>query len=150
MNRIKELRKEKGLTLDEIQSKTGINRSTYNNYENGKTEPKPETWQALADYFNVSVPYLQGKIFKEDLSDEAQEMCEVEKDSVEENHNLEKIIEDAKEYRWYSIPDMYMVEILDTTGRSAGYAKSIFIDKKEAAKVAKRLHGIVRQVSQNE
>ena len=69
---------------------------------------------------------------------------------LEENHNLEKIIEDAKEYRWYSIPDMYMVEILDTTGRSAGYAKSIFIDKEEAAKVAKKLHGVVRQVGQNE
>lgn len=38
---------------------------------------------------------------------------------LEENHNLEKIIEDAKQYRWYSVPDMYMVEILDTTGRSA-------------------------------
>ena len=60
MNRLKELRKEKGLTLDEIQSEIGINRGTYNNYESGKTEPKPETWQALADYFNVSVPYLQG------------------------------------------------------------------------------------------
>lgn len=82
MNRIKELRKEKGLTLDEIQSKTGINRSTYNNYENGKTEPKPETWQALADYFNVSVPYLQGKIFKEDLDDEAQEMFEDVQDYI--------------------------------------------------------------------
>lgn len=62
MNRLKELRKEKGLTLDEIQSKTGINRSTYNNYESGKTEPKPETWQKLADFFDVSVPYLQGKV----------------------------------------------------------------------------------------
>ena len=62
MNRLKELRKEKGLTLGEIQSKTGINRGTYNDYENGTTEPKLETWQALADYFNVSVPYLQGKI----------------------------------------------------------------------------------------
>ena len=61
MNRLKELRKEKGLTLDEIQSEIGINRGTYNNYENGKTEPKPETWQALADYFGVSIPYLQGK-----------------------------------------------------------------------------------------
>lgn len=49
---------------------------------------------------------------------------------LEENHDLEKIIEDAKEYRWYSIPDMYVVEILDTTGRSAGYVQSIFIDKK--------------------
>ena len=62
MNRLKELRKEKRLTLDEIQSETGINRGTYNNYESGKTEPKPKTWQVLADYFNVSVPYLQGKI----------------------------------------------------------------------------------------
>ena len=60
MNRLKELRKEKGLTLDEIQSEIGINRGTYNNYETGKTEPKPEMWQAIADYFDVSVPYLKG------------------------------------------------------------------------------------------
>lgn len=59
-NRLKQLRKEKGLTLDEIQSKTGIKRGTYNNYENGVTEPKLETWQKLADFFGVSVPYLQG------------------------------------------------------------------------------------------
>lgn len=59
-NRLKQLRKEKGLTLDDIQSQTGIKRGTYNNYENGTTEPKLETWQALADYFDVSVPYLRG------------------------------------------------------------------------------------------
>ena len=69
---------------------------------------------------------------------------------LEENHDLEKIIEDAKEYRWYSIPDMYVIEILDTTGRSAGYAQSIFIDKAEAKEVAKELHGIVKQVFQDE
>lgn len=59
-NRLKQLRKEKDLTLDEIQNKTGIKRGTYNNYENGVTEPKLETWQKLADFFGVSVPYLQG------------------------------------------------------------------------------------------
>ena len=59
-NRLKQLRKEKGLTLDEIQNKAGIKRGTYNNYENGVTEPKLETWQKLADFFGVSVPYLQG------------------------------------------------------------------------------------------
>lgn len=49
---------------------------------------------------------------------------------LEENHDLEKIVEDGKQYRWYSIPDMYVVEILDAAGRSAGFVKSIFIDKK--------------------
>lgn len=72
MNRLKEIRNERKLTLDEIQNETGINRSTYNNYESGKTKPKPETWQALADYFNVSVPYLQGKILFIDLSEDEQ------------------------------------------------------------------------------
>ena len=64
-NRLKQLRKEKGLTLDDIQSQTGIKRGTYNNYENGTTKPKLETWQELADFFGVSVPYLQGYLIAE-------------------------------------------------------------------------------------
>ena len=59
-NRLKALRMEKDLTLDEIQSKTGIKRGTYNNYENGVTEPKLETWQKLADFFEVPTEYLMG------------------------------------------------------------------------------------------
>ena len=59
-NRIKQLRTNHNYTLDDMEEKTGIKRGTYSNYENGKTEPKLETRQKLADYFNVSVPYLQG------------------------------------------------------------------------------------------
>ena len=59
-NRIKELREKNNFTLDDIQKMTGIKRGTYSNYENGNTEPKIETWQKLADFFGVSVPYLQG------------------------------------------------------------------------------------------
>lgn len=60
MNRLRELREAKKYTLDDIEKKTGINRGTYNNYESGKTSPKEPTWQKLADFFNVSVPYLKG------------------------------------------------------------------------------------------
>ena len=47
MNRIKELRK-----LNKINQKDLVS--------NLKRVPDQETWQALADFFNVSVPYLKG------------------------------------------------------------------------------------------
>lgn len=59
-NRLKELREEKGLTLDDIENITGIKRGTFNNYENGKTEPKLDTWGKLAVFFDVPVSYLMG------------------------------------------------------------------------------------------
>ena len=59
-NRIKDLRKEKGLTLDGLAEKVNIKRGTLNNYENEKTEPKLATWKKLADYFDVDPSYLIG------------------------------------------------------------------------------------------
>lgn len=67
-NRLRELRKKKKYTLDDIEAKTGIKRGTYNNYESGKTEPKPSTWQVLADFFNVSVAYLKGAYSEEEIA----------------------------------------------------------------------------------
>lgn len=59
-NRLKEIRLEKKLTQKEVSLKTGIPVNTYSNYERGDREPKLATWQKLADYFDVSVGYLQG------------------------------------------------------------------------------------------
>ncbi len=60
MNRLRELRKAQGLTLDDVENITGIKRGTFNNYENGKTEPKLDTWQKLAEALNVTPQYLVG------------------------------------------------------------------------------------------
>ncbi|EEJ42675.1 MULTISPECIES: helix-turn-helix domain-containing protein [Leuconostoc] len=60
MNRLKELRLERELTLKYMELGTGIKRSTYSDYENGKSEPKLATWEILADYFNVTPQYLVG------------------------------------------------------------------------------------------
>ena len=60
MNRIKELRKSNGLTLVELSQKVGMPNNTISQYENEKREPKDPTWQALANFFNVSVDYLKG------------------------------------------------------------------------------------------
>ncbi|GAA2962846.1 helix-turn-helix transcriptional regulator [Lactobacillus kefiranofaciens subsp. kefirgranum] len=60
MNRIKEVRKKKGLSLQQVADAVGVGNNTISRYETGKREPKLETWQALANFFNVTVPYLQG------------------------------------------------------------------------------------------
>lgn len=64
-NRIKEIRQEKKLTLKEVssqleQNNLKISPDALAKYERGDREPKLETWQKLADFFGVSVPYLQG------------------------------------------------------------------------------------------
>ncbi len=68
MNNIKKLRENKKLTLMELSKEVQIPNNTLSQYENEKRKPKLETWQALANYFNVSVPYLQGAYSKEELN----------------------------------------------------------------------------------
>lgn len=60
MNRIEQLRKKNKLTLIELGQKVDLPKGTLSRYENGMREPKPSIWEALANFFNVSVPYLKG------------------------------------------------------------------------------------------
>ncbi|MBM7616607.1 transcriptional regulator with XRE-family HTH domain [Weissella uvarum] len=60
MNRLKEVRKENGLTQKDVSEGAGIPTNTYSNYERGDREPKLQTWKKLAAYFDVDVGYLQG------------------------------------------------------------------------------------------
>lgn len=60
MNRLKELRKTTGLTQKSFSKEIGIPLRTLQNWENGKSNIKPEKAELLADYFNVQVPYLLG------------------------------------------------------------------------------------------
>ena len=59
-NRLREIRLRKELTLKKVADDIGISENGLCNYELGKREPKLKTWIKLADYFNVSVSYLQG------------------------------------------------------------------------------------------
>ena len=60
MNRIKELRERKGIGQKELAEKIKVTQQTISLYETGSREPRLKTWQKLADFFGVSVPYLQG------------------------------------------------------------------------------------------
>lgn len=66
-NRINELRLNNNKTQKDIADYLGLTEQAIAYYEKGKRTPKPETWQALADFFGVSVPYLQGAYSKDEL-----------------------------------------------------------------------------------
>lgn len=65
-NRIRELRKEKNMTLKQLSEKLGIASNTLSQYETGKREPQFGLMQELANYFNVSLDYLTNATDKRD------------------------------------------------------------------------------------
>ena len=61
MNRIKELRQQKGVSVKKIADEVGLSQSMLSSYENGTRSPRDdETWGRLANYFGVSISYLMG------------------------------------------------------------------------------------------
>ncbi len=59
-NRIRSLRRARGLTLRELGTVLGLAESTVSQYETGRREPGSEVLLRLADYFGVTVGYLLG------------------------------------------------------------------------------------------
>lgn len=78
-------------------------------YERGDREPKIDKWQALADFFNVSVPYLQG---------------------IEDKRNSGY----SKEYIYKCLDDAYKENWKDPTGqiKGGGFRKTVDAYLKQA------------------
>lgn len=65
--RIKELRQQTNLNQTETAKKMGLPRVNYNKYENEEIEPNIETLKKFADYFNVSLDYLCGRTWNNQI-----------------------------------------------------------------------------------
>ena len=59
--RLKELRKENGITQSELAKSLNVSRSSIAMYENGERIPSYETLEVFSDFFYVSILYLLGK-----------------------------------------------------------------------------------------
>lgn len=79
-----ELRDNKGIKDADVVRETGITKSTFSDWKNGRSNPKQDKLQKIADYFGVSLAYLtfgkedtgQGYYLNEDTAKAAQEMYE--------------------------------------------------------------------------
>lgn len=60
MNRIRELRNNKGITQTELGKILSVQKAAVSKYELGLTTPSPEILKKMSEYFNVSIDYLLG------------------------------------------------------------------------------------------
>ena len=60
MNRLKELRKEKGMSQIALAKELGVSYRTWQNWENGVSSIKSVHLKTLCEIFDVDAPYLLG------------------------------------------------------------------------------------------
>lgn len=75
MNKIKELRQQKGITQVKLSKIIGVSRSAISMYEINASQPDYDIISKIADYFGVSVDYLLGRENKStDLSQDERQL----------------------------------------------------------------------------
>lgn len=124
MNRIKDLRIEKHKTQKDIAKFLNITEQALSYYERGLREPKLKTWQALAKYFNVPIPYLQG------IGVSKYEMCDYLLDEFYSEEKIKNPIDsEDTEKSFHDELDRYLDnktedEIFDYIEKNDGYYPS--------------------------
>lgn len=86
----------KGITPYKLSKELGIATSTLSDWKNGRSVPKMDKLQKIADYFNVSVDYLMNGETKDEkyyLNDETAQMAQ----EMFENKNLRVLFDAARD-----------------------------------------------------
>ncbi len=73
------LRKQKGLTQQDMAEIINTSRSCISNYESGNRQPDNEIINLLADYFSVSIDYLLGRSTVKTVFKSENDMSEMNK-----------------------------------------------------------------------
>lgn len=123
MNRLSELREKLNLSQREVAHDLGITPQAISLYETGKREPKLEVWKKLANYFNVSVPYLLGLEDKTENKEKykANIFVWVHNDELTERHQVTDfeiddnvVIADESGEKWiYPLTSIMGIEVLN-------------------------------------
>ena len=79
------LRDEKGIKDSDVVKSTGITKSTFSDWKSGRSKPKNDKLQKIADYFGVTVDYLMTG--KEEIKEKAPEL------TVRDERDISKDIE---------------------------------------------------------
>ena len=78
---LKDLRKEKGITQEQLAEKLGVSGRTISRWETGNNMPDISLLVEIAEYFDVSIPeIIKGERKSEDMKEETKEVAETMSD----------------------------------------------------------------------
>ena len=115
------LRDTKGVKDSDVVKATGITKSTFSDWKSGRSKPKNEKLQKIADYFGVSVDYLMTG----ETSAKKKEVALTRRDERDIKKDLDSIMEKLTSGK--SGPASYDGEALDPE------AAELFRDELEIA-----------------
>lgn len=113
MNKIKELREKTGLSQEKLAEKLEVNLRTLQRWENNETAIRKKNAEKLADFFNVSVPYLLGYDEAELSLKEAQNLI-----STKLELSKEIAFESTKVYKNIILSTLELLDLLKKKARA--------------------------------
>ncbi len=111
-----ELLKKNGLKPFDVSKATGISSSTLTDWKMGRSTPKQDKMQKIADYFGVTLDYLMtGKESKSKLS----EYNEQEKLLITLKHDKKLLDSVEKFYKLSNDKKQHVIELIDLLNESS-------------------------------
>lgn len=107
--RIKQLRKKKGISQSELAEVIGVKNNTVSTWERGTRKPDFEALNLLSDYFEVSFEYILGSSDKEEARVKP---TEEELDQLALSALADELYDNVKKYCRLSTKSQKMIDAL--------------------------------------
>lgn len=107
--RIKQLRKKKGISQSELAEVIGVKNNTVSTWERGTRKPDFEALNLLSDYFEVSFEYILGSSDKEEARVKP---TQEELDSLALSALADELYDNVKKYCRLSTKSQKMIDAL--------------------------------------
>ena len=119
--RLRQLRKEKGLTQMEIAQQLEINRASYASWELGRAKPNQSNLERLGNLFGVENSY-----FESEYTIVSNYLRLNQKNRTSADHFVEELLKNQMEESSKKVISLYPIQVLEEVPLSAGYGESYY------------------------
>ena len=119
---LKGLRREKGITQEQLAEELGVSSRTISRWETGNNMPDLSLLVEVAEYFDVSIPeIIKGERKSEDMKEEVKEVAEIMSDYAKAEK--EQLVKSIRNMSFMGFTALLIYMALDLTG---AYDRNIF------------------------